>query len=771
MKCCVSWCSNTKSKLSSESVSYHKFPVENFQQQTWIAALGIDDRQLTDDSVVCSIHFIDECFYSGESGLRIVHRGAMPFVQVCVVCLDTERRVHPLSKYNLEQAYETITGLELQGLTNFTPCICFECAQRLTQCKQFRDKSARGHALLVELIRKHELLTVQYIKTINRSDNFLTSNLVEKVFQPNHCDLNFIDNKKETIEIEYEDRVNKSTIKIEKDDHILVFDDKTQYENCTDLEKRDIKDDDTNVDFLDDVFSNNDDGDELLNDNAKIDNNYSEKDDISDSEKSIDRNENDSDIELVHYKKDKPKTSDAKKLKRSRKINLASYKNCNNKISKTNKNNLTKKVSVAKTRTGPVKSKVKLDKVNTKKLNANKRDTCLTIFKMTKLSLEEQIEDVKKRQESSNYKNSSFQCNFCYRGFICKSTFTRHMDKHSKANGDVECPVCKQRYKTRIAFLKHNQSHTTRYNCTLCEFFSMNSESARMHERWHKGTKYKCPHCEEEFSKYTTYITHLRVKHPSDFICGHCGYSFISQKGLEYHIHRTHRTEKTEEPAGPQCEECKVRFSSLAAYEQHLKVSPKHHKPEMRERNQSLPRRMYKKDNAPPYVTCEQCGIKLNDFTMYIYHFKREHPGDVRAQHAPRPREVLCEQCGRSFQTAFHLKEHMTKHTGQKDYQCDVCEKRFRTKVYLDKHKETHAATRPLYSCPVCGKSFTSPSSRNRHVWIHKEKTFKCDICEKAFSNGSDRNTHVSHVHMKVPWPKRNRGPGKMRRTKDTYDE
>ncbi|XP_052746269.1 zinc finger protein 626 [Bicyclus anynana] len=769
MRCCVSWCINNKSKQSSDNVSYRRFPPEHGERQTWISTLGLNERRLTNDSVVCSNHFIDNFLCSRKSGPSPVQEDAKPFVQACVVCLDTERRVHLLSKYNLEQAYETITGLELQDLTDFTPFICFECAQRLTQCKQFRDKSARGHALLVELIRKHDLLTAQHIKEINRSVNFLTSNLVEKVFQPNCCDVNFIDIKKETIQIKCEDRVNESIIKVEKEDHILVSDDKTQYGNYIDIEKRDIKDDhdddNANIDFLDDiideVFTNDDDDDD---DKLFNDNNYTETGAISDGEQFIDKNENDSDIELVDKKDDKLKTSDIKKLNQSRKGNLASYKNCNNKISKTqtNKNNLTKKVSVAKSKTSKVKSKDKLDKDNTKNLNATKRGTLLTTFKITKLSLEKQFEDLKTRQESSNYKNSSFQCNFCYRGFQCNSTFTRHMDKHSKANGDVECPVCKMRYKTREAFLAHNLSHSTRYNCTLCDFFSMNSTTARMHERWHMGLKHICPHCNEEFSKITSYITHLRLKHPSDFICCHCGFSFISQKGLKFHILRTHRKDKLEEPAGPHCEQCKVRFSSQAAFEQHLKVSPKHSQPGIRKRND---RRTNFKDVVPPYITCELCGTKLKDFSMYSQHFKSEHPGDVRAQHAPRTGETLCEQCGQSFQNGFLLRQHMTKHTGQKDYQCDVCQKRFRTKLFLFRHMDTHAPS-PQYSCPICGKLFSSPSSRNRHEKIHTEKAFKCNICGKAFSQADTRSSHVAHVHMNVPWPKRNRGRA-VRRTND----
>ncbi|XP_045783799.1 zinc finger protein 91-like [Maniola jurtina] len=281
-------------------------------------------------------------------------------------------------------------------------------------------------------------------------------------------------------------------------------------------------------------------------------------------------------------------------------------------------------------------------------------------------------------------------------------------------------------------------------------------------------------------------MTHLRVKHPSDHICNQCGYSYLNELGLRSHLRRIHRLDKVENPDGPLCEECNVRFASSAAYKQHLKVSPKHFTPETRRVNQAVPPRCYSKGSGrhkrrrgdpADVITCEQCGIELKDFLRYTFHFKREHPDKNRTQFSPNNQKVLCELCGKHFQSPHHLKYHMTKHTGQKDFQCDVCEKRFRIKAFLDKHKETHMAmtVRRLYTCAVCDKSFTCQSSLNRHVWIHRGKSFKCEICEKAFSNASERNCHVSHVHMKVPWPKRNRGPNRVRRpslTKhENYDE
>ena len=42
-------------------------------------------------------------------------------------------------------------------------------------------------------------------------------------------------------------------------------------------------------------------------------------------------------------------------------------------------------------------------------------------------------------------------------------------------------------------------------------------------------------------SIWTSYMSHVRIKHPSEFICGFCGYSFISKLGLAMHKTMMHK--------------------------------------------------------------------------------------------------------------------------------------------------------------------------------------------------------------------------------------
>lgn len=51
--------------------------------------------------------------------------------------------------------------------------------------------------------------------------------------------------------------------------------------------------------------------------------------------------------------------------------------------------------------------------------------------KVVHLTPEEAMKEVLLRKESSNYKNCSFKCELCFRGFETEATFDKHMKKHS----------------------------------------------------------------------------------------------------------------------------------------------------------------------------------------------------------------------------------------------------------------------------------------------------------------------------------------------------
>ncbi|XP_050677369.1 uncharacterized protein LOC126974036 [Leptidea sinapis] len=124
------------------------------------------------------------------------------------------------------------------------------------------------------------------------------------------------------------------------------------------------------------------------------------------------------------------------------------------------------------------------------------------LIKVTKLSLEEQIADIEKRKDSKNFKCSLYKCMECFKGFLDERTYSTHMTKHSNT--------------------LHEYKNSTYTEITVyCGQF-------------------------RHPSKKTSYFSHIRIKHPSDFVCELCGHSFVSEKGIESHKNIKHLLDSNE---------------------------------------------------------------------------------------------------------------------------------------------------------------------------------------------------------------------------------
>ncbi|XP_075990036.1 uncharacterized protein LOC142985635 [Anticarsia gemmatalis] len=440
----------------------------------------------------------------------------------------------------------------------------------------------------------------------------------------------------------------------------------------------------------------------------------------------------------------------------------------------------------AKKRKKVLKRQLKSEKPVLPKIDRRRKpflndDLTETLFTVTDLTVEEQIADIIKRQESANYRNAIFKCTVCYKGFLDEDAYNTHAIRHTNESGEHECTICKTHFKHSHALRKHTTAHhTQRFSCNQCTYVTTHRQTARLHVRWHNGTKYSCPHCPVEFHKFTTYMGHLRKKHPSDHVCEICGYSFVSNKGIELHKKLKHRLDEMHIPEdGPFCELCNVRFVSEEAHRRHLSVAARHIGEDKESdsiksrtgRRSNEERRLQdsegikKKSCTRPVkrvdgpFPCEQCGLQLEDSRAYHSHFRRTHPDKNRTKYPSMRTPCMCEVCGRMFQSQALLKDHTWVHTSERPFKCDICQKSFQKKQRLVAHQKVHSEVRATYVCGICGKQFSTHSNRQRHMFIHTGlKPFKCEMCGKAFKHSAEKRAHITYVHLKKPWPKRTRG-------------
>ncbi|CAG5001487.1 unnamed protein product [Parnassius apollo] len=627
-------------------------------------------------------------------------------IKVCRVCLATDTKLYHIMEYKLDSAYQQVTGLRLSGEDKLPQKICWECAHRLLSSLRFRNKALTCHRLMLASLDTERYITIRDVKSINRTTNGLKSPLIQKLYDANDCDLHVRDNeivfKTEVNDLNGVDDVTQDSHDVNYDSHDVAAEDevKQETEDIPPIMEVEVKDENNEI-FLHEYNDNFD----------------------SDDDKKL------SEVYV------KPKSKAKKKKLREERMEKK-----------------VKPVRAVKKREDEDNPSTTMDKYKNSDVKRRRTNDGLdeSLFTITTLTYEEQIEEISKRQETSIYKNAPYKCTVCYRGFQIKDRYDAHIVRHSEQSGAYECFICKTRLKTGRALRKHlTAQHTEKFSCKGCPFVTRNRGVAREHEKWHAGTKYQCPHCPCEFDKLTTYMGHIRIKHVSDFVCELCGYTFVSKKGIDVHKKKKHRLhDKTITIEGPYCEVCEVRFISEEAHTRHLKLSSRHSSDNdpnrIRNDSQSMnseragrtvrrierrpvvhPRSLADRDQRPETgpVACEQCGVQLRDLRLYAQHFRRAHPDKNRTKYPAMKTPCMCEQCGRIFQSMALLKDHMWVHTGEKRFKCERCDKSFTQKTNLVFHMRVHSAARPTYECPLCGKHFAFFNNRRRHMFVNPHGT------------------------------------------------
>lgn len=315
------------------------------------------------------------------------------------------------------------------------------------------------------------------------------------------------------------------------------------------------------------------------------------------------------------------------------------------------------------------------------------------------------VDEAKLSSHSSSH-YTRYSCRQCGRRELCATRMQQHVRGHAGAISIGGAAASKSRKKKdketktppEPSQLRKLLSKTTieGYQCLECDMFFKNSRARKNHvARFHREGL-QCDHCKKRFVNRTTLATHLRLHEgplPREE-CPICN-KMVRVIQLKYHIQR-HQNKSCYE-----CAECNKTFSHLATYQAHFKYS-------------------------------------------------RAHADD-------QVFKFPCPMCNKGYQTKEAMQDHFNyQHLGKTVHKCPVCDKPIASRANVEKHMmRVHGQKKEKprnHVCQVCGKAFTDKKALTQHEVIHSgERPLSCDICQQTFKQKASLYTHRKRVHKVFP--------------------
>ncbi|KAJ2941784.1 hypothetical protein O0L34_g10590 [Tuta absoluta] len=284
--------------------------------------------------------------------------------------------------------------------------------------------------------------------------------------------------------------------------------------------------------------------------------------------------------------------------------------------------------------------------------------------------------------ESIKNDTPAFQCEFCDKSFRWKTSLRKHLETHRIETGQKRRPYCE----------------TCRLSFTTTSNLQKHVKTSSKHQIQLKLRKLKDDSTLPDKDKEQSKIEQIRCSVNSKrqvFPCAQCDRRFQWRGNLLRHLH-SHRAKANGELV---CEPCNRTFSSIATYNQHMKISRKH--------------------------------VSENDF------------------------KYMCSDCGKKFANKTRLKDHVDwEHLKNFVHKCPVCQKVFKSHTSLYLHKQVvHKKNNPDHLCDHCGKPFPNRAKlRNHIIALHTtEAPYACSTCNARFSWHSCLSRHVRRVHKAKP--------------------
>ena len=230
------------------------------------------------------------------------------------------------------------------------------------------------------------------------------------------------------------------------------------------------------------------------------------------------------------------------------------------------------------------------------------------------------------------------------------------------------------------------------FKCELCSRVLLSERAFLFHSKRHK-----CSHCGEKYPKPVDLQLHIRKEHRS---IKKETTTFSTTDDQSFVLDSDLSERRNDNLPENKCYICLCQFGSEYQLQTHNKI--------------------HKGEQLHP---CKFCTRQFTTASLFTLHLNKEHSNEHLD---PRTGDdvgavYVCPYCGETFHSRVQLRRHSDrKHFNHNSFACKFCGRCFDDAVALDNHVKLHKVT-GKFVCDLCPKTFSQKTGLVFHMKNHQE--------------------------------------------------